>query len=194
MSIGWAKPSDNDLKHVLHSTKGSRGPMARILERGKQLWPAAGVQSIAVDDGHTRSRERNLTRILLFHYSRYQKREHGKHTFFRERTSAMSKKECPARLAPRWKLTCQPRHTNKGEGGFSMGGMLATATEKPDRSGKASSLDLSYLSSHSEELTPHAKNAGGGQAREFRRCRFWGALEGRGETMRNERHGDPATA
>jgi hypothetical protein len=34
------------------------------------------------DDGHTRSRERNLTRILLFHYSRYQKRKHGKHTIF----------------------------------------------------------------------------------------------------------------
>jgi hypothetical protein len=179
---------------------GCCGPTARIQELGKQLWLAVGLPTKVPkhrrddgNDGHTRTCERKFSRIvflfLFSYYSRYQNTNTENTLFESEHRLRVIKKTYPARMAPRRKLTCQPRHTNKGEGGFSVGGTLATATEKPDRSGKASYPGLYFLTSHLEELTPCAKNVGGGQAHEFRRCRF-GRFGGEG----NERYIDPATA
>jgi hypothetical protein len=50
--------------------------------------------------------------------------------YSREWTSA--RERCLACMAPRRILTCQPRHTNEGEGAYLEGGALSTATKQPD--------------------------------------------------------------
>ena len=76
--------------------------------------------------------------------------------------------ECENRLGPRPSTRmvhgstgisiCQCNITNKGEGGGGHEEALATATE--DRGG-ASFLELSFLTSHSEELTPRREQRWG---------------------------------
>lgn len=188
----WAKPFNNDLKHVLHNQGDAAGrPRGYYNGENSFGWLAFPRRSqssaVMMDDGHTRRCERQLTCILFYFHIilEYQKREHGKH-FFRERTSAMSTKKCPACLAPRRKLTCQPRHTNKGEGGFSMGGTLATATEKPDRSGGESQFSGSLLLDIALGGTKAAGKERGWPGSRISAMPFWGGVEG-GEGNDEER-------
>ena len=73
VSIVWAKPFNNDLKHVCTALRGAAG-------RPREYWNGENsfgwrlaftrrsqkYRRIDGDDGHTRSRERKLTRVFFF--------------------------------------------------------------------------------------------------------------------------------